>query len=404
MHDELTREDIKKMQEELDYRRLELMPGLIEEVKRTRAFGDLSENFEYKAAKQAQNKNRSRIRYLEGMIKSARIIDDSSAADEVGLFDKVEIYMPDEDDTETIQVVTTVRCEPQEGADKQGVAFGRQVLGKKVGDEFIVQVSDSYSYKARIRSITKMKDDGFRPADGILTAAFKCRPDIMKRPLFQENRRGGPSLLLCSSSQQGSQPSALRGQGSQSAVVCGRQGTFGAGLGIAGHAGGCAVEAGLHIDLYADLQRQAGGVVYLLGQRDVACEGEHLHTLDGRVIARMLGVPQHLSRILADEAAVVNYSQPGRQGSRKTGVEIPAAAEIDALRLHESLELFVEQGKGDNGLSPVVVVGALYTGHHVPGAGGIIRIPGAERTVRVLAVAEADAAVGGLGAGHGLGP
>ena len=72
MHDELTKEDLRKMQEELDYRRLELMPELIEEVKRTRAFGDLSENFEYKAAKQAQNKNRSRIRYLEGMIKTAR--------------------------------------------------------------------------------------------------------------------------------------------------------------------------------------------------------------------------------------------------------------------------------------------------------------------------------------------
>lgn len=163
MHDELTREDIKKMKEELDYRRLELMPGLIEEVKRTRAFGDLSENFEYKAAKQAQNKNRSRIRYLEGMIKSAKIIDDSSAADEVGLFDKVEIYMPDEDDTEVIQVVTTVRCDPRKGLISKESPFGRQVLGKKVGDEFTVKVSDSYSYKARIRSITKMKDDGSAP-------------------------------------------------------------------------------------------------------------------------------------------------------------------------------------------------------------------------------------------------
>ena len=163
MHDELTKEDIKKMRQELDYRRLELMPGLIEEVKRTRAFGDLSENFEYKAAKQAQNKNRSRIRYLEGMIKSAKIIDDSSAADEVGLFDKVEIYMPDEDDTETIQVVTTVRCDPRKGLISKESPFGRQVLGKKVGDEFTVQVNDSYSYKARIRSITKMKDDGSAP-------------------------------------------------------------------------------------------------------------------------------------------------------------------------------------------------------------------------------------------------
>ncbi|HIR87197.1 MAG TPA: GreA/GreB family elongation factor [Candidatus Limivicinus faecipullorum] len=163
MHDELTKEDIKKMRQELDYRRLELMPGLIEEVKRTRAFGDLSENFEYKAAKQAQNKNRSRIRYLEGMIKSAKIIDDDSAEDEVGLFDKVEIYMPEDDETEVIQVVTTVRCDPRKGLISKESPFGRQVLGKKVGDEFTVQVNDSYSYKARIRSITKMKDDGSAP-------------------------------------------------------------------------------------------------------------------------------------------------------------------------------------------------------------------------------------------------
>ena len=163
MHDELTKEDIKKMRQELDYRRLELMPGLIEEVKRTRAFGGLSEDFEYKGAKQAQNKNRSRIRYLEGMIKSAKIIDDDSAEDEVGLFDKVEIYMPEDDETEVIQVVTTVRCDPRKGLISKESPFGRQVLGKKVGDEFTVQVNDSYSYKARIRSITKMKDDGSAP-------------------------------------------------------------------------------------------------------------------------------------------------------------------------------------------------------------------------------------------------
>ena len=113
MHDELTKEDIRKMQEELDYRRLELMPELIEEVKRTRAFGDLSENFEYKAAKQAQNKNRSRIRYLEGMIKTAKIIEDRSDSNTVGLFDEVTIYLPEDDETEVIRVVSTVRCDPR---------------------------------------------------------------------------------------------------------------------------------------------------------------------------------------------------------------------------------------------------------------------------------------------------
>ena len=166
MNNELTREDIKKMQEELDYRRLELMPGLIEEVKRTRAFGDLSENFEYKAAKQAQNKNRSRIRYLEGMIKTARIIDDRSGENEVGLFDKVEIYIPEDDETQIIRIVTTVRTDPRLGLISKESPFGKSVLGKKVGDIVTVQVSESYSYEAEIRSITKGEDDGSAPLMG----------------------------------------------------------------------------------------------------------------------------------------------------------------------------------------------------------------------------------------------
>ena len=163
MHDELTRKDIAKMKEELDYRRLELMPQLIEEVKRCRAFGDLSENFEYKAAKQAQNKNRSRIRYLEGMIKTARVIDDRSAADQVGLFDRVEIYIPEDDEVQTIQVVTTVRCDPRRGLISKESPFGQQVLGKKVGDSFTVPVSDTYSYEAVVRAIEKAEDDGSAP-------------------------------------------------------------------------------------------------------------------------------------------------------------------------------------------------------------------------------------------------
>lgn len=166
MHDELTREDIKKMQEELDYRRLELHPGILEEVKRTRAFGDLSENYEYKAAKQAQRENMSRMRYLENMIKSARVIADRSAEDEVGLFDRVEIYMPEDDETEIIRVVTTVRCDPRRGLISKESPFGQAVLGRHVGDRFTVQVSESYRYEAVIRSITKEGDDGTVPLMG----------------------------------------------------------------------------------------------------------------------------------------------------------------------------------------------------------------------------------------------
>ena len=163
MNDELTRSDIKKMQEELDYRRIELMPEILEEVKRTRAFGDLSENYEYKAAKQAQNQNRSRIRYLENMIKTARVIDDSSSANEVGLFDLVEIYIPEDDETQTIQVVTTIRCDPRKGLISKESPFGQEVLGKCVGDRFTVKVNENYSYEAEIKSITKGGEDDSIP-------------------------------------------------------------------------------------------------------------------------------------------------------------------------------------------------------------------------------------------------
>lgn len=163
MNDELTAIDIEKMQAELDERRLKLMPELIEEVKRTRAFGDLSENYEYKAAKQAQNRNKGRIRYLERMIASARVIEDKSAADEVGLYDEVELYLPEDGETETVQVVTTVRCDPLSGRISNDSPLGRELLGKKVGNSLTVHVSEAYSYEAVVRSIKKQTDDGSAP-------------------------------------------------------------------------------------------------------------------------------------------------------------------------------------------------------------------------------------------------
>ena len=162
MNDELTKLDIEKLQAELEERRA-AMPAIIEEVKRTRAFGDLSENFEYKEAKRAQNKNRSRMRYLENMIKTAKVISSDSAEDEVGLYDKVEIYIPEDDETQVIQVVTTVRCDPLKGLISRESPFGKSVLGRRVGDKITVTVSESYSYEAEIRSITKTEDDGSAP-------------------------------------------------------------------------------------------------------------------------------------------------------------------------------------------------------------------------------------------------
>ena len=163
MYNELTPQDIAIMQKELDEKRLVELPAAIEEVKRTRAFGDLSENYEDKAAKQAQNACKKRIRYLERMIKSATVIEDQSGDDEVGLFDAVELYLEDDDDIETVQVVTTVRCDPRQGRVSKESPLGKALLGRKLGDRFLVQVNDSYSYYATVKSITKESDDGSAP-------------------------------------------------------------------------------------------------------------------------------------------------------------------------------------------------------------------------------------------------
>lgn len=163
MYNELTAQDIAIMQQELDELRLKVLPDAIEEVKRTRAFGDLSENYEYKAAKQAQNVCKKRIRYLERMIKSATVIEDHADHDQVGLFDRVELYLEDDDDTEIVQVVTTVRCDPLKGRISKESPMGKQLLGKRVGDRFLVEADSGYSYYVQVRTITKGEDDGTAP-------------------------------------------------------------------------------------------------------------------------------------------------------------------------------------------------------------------------------------------------
>ena len=162
MNNELTALDIKKMQEELDHRKLVLMPEQIAEVQLARSHGDLSENFEYKAAKQALNRNKSRMRYLEKMIKTAKIIEDKSTADEVGLYDYIELDFGD-GDTETVQVVTTVRCNPLESRISKESPLGKAILGKKAGDKVLVESDDGPNYSVTILSIKKAEDDGSAP-------------------------------------------------------------------------------------------------------------------------------------------------------------------------------------------------------------------------------------------------
>ena len=163
MHNELTRQDLKLMRQELDHRRLELRPQLIQAVKEARAFGDLSENFEYKAAKKEKNRNDSRIRYLENMIRTAVVIEDRSGQDTVGLYDRVTVYLEEDDEETTFQIVTTMRQDALHGRISKESPVGRALLGRRAGDRVHIQVNDSYGYDALIRKIEKGADVGSAP-------------------------------------------------------------------------------------------------------------------------------------------------------------------------------------------------------------------------------------------------
>ena len=162
MNDALTREDIKKMQDELDTLRAE-MPAILEEVKRTRAFGDLSENFEYKEAKRAKNRNESRIRYLERMVKTAKLVEAAPESTGIGLFDKVEIFIEEDEETESIQLVTSMRQNAMEGRITRNSPVGKAIWGKSVGDRVLVTTDSGYSYYVKILKVEKGEDDAEMP-------------------------------------------------------------------------------------------------------------------------------------------------------------------------------------------------------------------------------------------------
>lgn len=166
MHNELTQKDIELMRQELEYRRGVLRPKLIEDVKTARAFGDLSENFEYKAAKRDKNRNDSRCRYLENMIKTAVIISEGGKDGAVGLYDKVTFYVEEDDEEVTCQIVTTMRQDALKNRVSKESPVGRAVLGRRVGDRVTVVVNESYSYDIVIRAIEPGEDTGEAPLVG----------------------------------------------------------------------------------------------------------------------------------------------------------------------------------------------------------------------------------------------
>ena len=160
MRNELTEKDIKKIEEEIEYRKLVVRKEAIEAVKEARAQGDLSENFEYYAAKRDKNKNESRIRYLERVIRTARVVSDESKEDEVGLYNTVDVYFEDEDETETYQIVTSIRGNSLNNMISSESPLGKALMGHKVGDRVYVQMSEKYGYEVVIKRIEKTVDDG----------------------------------------------------------------------------------------------------------------------------------------------------------------------------------------------------------------------------------------------------
>lgn len=159
MREQLTKQDVQKIEEEIEYRKLVLRKELIESVKEARAQGDLSENFEYHAAKKEKNKNESRIRYLERMLKTASVISDDSKEDEVGLNNKVTVYFEEDDETEVYKLVTSVRGNSLKNYISIESPIGKAIKGAKLGERVFVKINENAGYYLQIKDIEKSTDE-----------------------------------------------------------------------------------------------------------------------------------------------------------------------------------------------------------------------------------------------------
>ena len=166
MYDELTEVDIKKMEEEIRYRRVELGPKLLAEMKRTREFGDLSENAEYKEAKREKRRNEGRIRYLENMIRTARIIELTDEDGGIGLFDRVKLHNERTGEEREIQIVTTLRQNALLGFISKESPLGSALIGRKTGERVEIIVNDRMRYFVKVLEVTHGEDNEDLPISG----------------------------------------------------------------------------------------------------------------------------------------------------------------------------------------------------------------------------------------------
>ena len=159
MREKLTKSDVEKIREEIEHRKLVERKELIEAVKEARSHGDLSENFEYHAAKKDKNRNESRIRYLERMLKTAVIVEDESKEDEIGLNNTVEVYCEDDEEVETYRIVTSVRGSSLNGLVSIESPLGKALLGHKEGDRVFIKVNDDFGYYVIVKKVIKTQSE-----------------------------------------------------------------------------------------------------------------------------------------------------------------------------------------------------------------------------------------------------
>ena len=159
MREKLTKSDVEKIREEIEHRKLVERKELIEAVKEARSHGDLSENFDYHAAKKEKNRNESRIRYLERMLKTAVIVEDESKEDEIGLNNTVEVYCEDDEEVETYRIVTSVRGSSLNGLVSIESPLGKALLGHKEGDRVFIKVNDDFGYYVIVKKVIKTQSE-----------------------------------------------------------------------------------------------------------------------------------------------------------------------------------------------------------------------------------------------------
>lgn len=159
MAHQLTKKDIEKMEEEIEYRKLVVRKKLLEDVKEARAQGDLSENFEYYAAKREKNRNESRIRYLDRMVRTAKIIEDHSGEDEVGIGDKITVWFEEEGEEEIFELVTTAGTDSLNNKISIESPIGKAIRGKKLGSRVKVVINPEVAFYIEIRKIEKSAEN-----------------------------------------------------------------------------------------------------------------------------------------------------------------------------------------------------------------------------------------------------